>query len=103
MIKRLFWLGAGIAVGVLVVRKVSQAAQAYSPSGLAGGAKESAVGFLDTVRDFVSDVREGMAQREAEINAAFQEGVMMDDWDGWDDEARPDGESRRRAGEEKTE
>ena len=79
MIKQLFWLGAGIAVGVLVVRKVNQTVQSYSPSNLAGSARESAVGLFDTVKDFVADVREGMAQREAEINAAFEEGVMLDE------------------------
>jgi hypothetical protein len=84
VIKRLFWLGAGIAVGVLVVRKVNQTMHAVSPSGLAGNARESAVGFLDTVRDFVADVKDGMAQREAEINAAFEQGVMIDDWDRMD-------------------
>lgn len=86
MIKRLFWLGAGVAVGVLVVRKLSQAAHSYSPSGLAGSAKETAADFVESVRDFIADVKEGMAMREAEINAAFEQGVMMDADGDWDDE-----------------
>ncbi|HLT11691.1 MAG TPA: hypothetical protein VK028_12965 [Micromonosporaceae bacterium] len=95
MIKRLFWLGAGVAVGVLVVRKLSQAAHSYSPSGLAGSAKETAAGFMDSVRDFIADVKEGMAIREAEINAAFEQGVMLDAEDGdWNDEPLRSGPGR---------
>ena len=98
MIKQLFWLGAGIAVGVLVVRKVNQTVQAYSPSNLAGSARESAVGLLDTVRDFVADVRDGMTQREAEIEAAFEQGVMIEDVTGedmYDDDDGMDGVGNR--------
>ena len=79
--RRLLWLGIGLAVGALVVRKVSKAAQSYSPRGLAGSARDSAVGVLDSVRDFVADVREGMAEREAEIHAAFAEGYSLEDYD----------------------
>ena len=39
----------------------------------------SATGFADSVRSFVDDVRDGMAEREAEIHAAFTEGMMLDD------------------------
>jgi len=77
--RRLFWVGVGIAVGAIVVRQVGKAAKAYSPGGLAGSARESAVGLLDSVRDFVADVREGMAEREAEIQAAFEQGIPLDE------------------------
>ncbi len=77
--KRLLWLGVGVAVGVIVMRKVSQTVQAYSPSSLAGSARESAVGLIDSVRDFVADIREGMAEREAEIEAAFAQGVTLEE------------------------
>jgi hypothetical protein len=78
-VKKLLWLGIGIAVGALVVRQVTRAAQAYSPAGLADSARNSAAGLFDSVRDFVADVREGMAVREAEIHAAFEQGVSLDD------------------------
>ncbi|GAA1807610.1 hypothetical protein GCM10009682_31820 [Luedemannella flava] len=84
--KRLLWLGIGVAVGVLVVRKVSQVAQRYSPGGIAESARESATGVLDTVRDFVADVRDGMAEREAQLHAAFDQGVTFEDLDDYDDE-----------------
>jgi len=69
--KRLFWLGVGIAVGAVVVRQLSRTAHAYSPSGLAESARNSAAGLWESVQDFVADVRDGMAEREEEIQAAF--------------------------------
>ena len=85
--KRLFWLGAGIAVGVLVVRRLGRAAHAYSPAGMAETARNSAAGVMDSVRDFIADVREGMAEREAQIKAAFVNGESIpedDDFDSFD-------------------
>jgi hypothetical protein len=79
--RRLFWLGLGIAVGVVVVKQVSRTVQAYSPTSLAGEARNSAAGLLASVRDFVADVREGMAEREDEIQAAFDQGVSLDELD----------------------
>jgi hypothetical protein len=79
VIRRVLWLGAGIAVGVIVMRKASQAMRAIAPSSIAGQARESAVGLVDTVRDFVTDVREGMAEREAQIHEAFERGVTLDE------------------------
>jgi hypothetical protein len=77
--RRLFWLGIGLAVGALVVRAVTKKAQALTPGGLAASARDSAAGVLDTVRDFIDDVRDGMAEREAEIHAAFADGTTLDD------------------------
>jgi hypothetical protein len=36
---------------------------------------------LDSVRSFVDDVRDGMAEREAEINAAFAEGSLLEEYE----------------------
>jgi hypothetical protein len=69
--RRLFWLGVGLAVGGLVVRAVTRKAQAYTPSGLAGAVRESAGGLVDSVRSFVDDVRDGMAERERQIHEAM--------------------------------
>jgi hypothetical protein len=77
--RRLLWLGVGLAVGALVVRKLSQKAQAYTPAGLAQRASASAGSFVESVRGFLDDVRDGMAEREAEIHEAFAEGVAFDD------------------------
>jgi hypothetical protein len=79
--KRLFWLGVGIAVGAIVVRQLSRSAHAYSPSGLADSARNSAAGLWQSVQDFVADVREGMTEKEDEIQAAFEQGVSLEDLD----------------------
>ena len=61
--RRLFWLGIGVAVGVLVVRKVTKTAEAYTPRGLASAVS----GLGDSVREFAADVRLAMAEREEEM------------------------------------
>jgi hypothetical protein len=75
--RRLLWLGAGIAVGALVVRAVTKQARKLTPGGLADSARKSAGGLAGSVRSFVEDVREGMADREEQIHAAFAEGETM--------------------------
>ena len=85
--KRLLWLGIGLAVGALVVRAVTKRAQAYTPGALASSARDSAVNLLDSVRTFVDDVKEGMAEREAQIHEAFAEGVALDDPNGYVDDS----------------
>lgn len=73
MFRRLFWFGVAAAAGVVVYRKLSRTAEAYSPRGIAGSVQESAVGLLDSVREFMADVRNGMAEREEQIHAALAE------------------------------
>ncbi|MEV6633469.1 hypothetical protein AB0M54_22250 [Actinoplanes sp. NPDC051470] len=77
--KRLLWLGAGLAVGALVVRQLTKKANQYSPSGIATSLSESAGGLVESVRNFVDDVREGMAERENEIQEAFAAGELYKD------------------------
>jgi hypothetical protein len=72
--RRLFWLGVGLAAGALVVRKVTKKAEAFTPAGLSTSLQNSAAGLLDTVREFVEEVREGMAERESELYAALAAG-----------------------------
>jgi hypothetical protein len=69
--KRLLWLGAGLALGALVFRAVSRHAQSYTPRGLAAAAADSGRNLVASVRDFVDDVREGMHEREQELHAAL--------------------------------
>ncbi len=84
--KRVLWLGIGLAVGALVVRAISRKAAAYSPSGLAASARDSAGGVVASVRSFVADVRDGMAEREEQIHAAFNDGVALDEFGDFDPE-----------------
>jgi hypothetical protein len=69
--KRLFWLGVGVAVGALVVRKVLKTADSYSPQGLADSARGSLGDLVDSVREFAEDVRAAMAEREDDLLAAL--------------------------------
>jgi hypothetical protein len=83
--KRLLWLGVGLAIGALVVRTLSRKAEAFTPAGIAASVSETAGGLVETVRSFLDDVREGMAEREREIHEAFVEGVVLDgDSEPWD-------------------
>jgi hypothetical protein len=77
--KRLFWLGVGLAVGAIVVRKLSQKTNQFTPSGIAGSLSESAGGLVESLRSFVDDVRDGMAEREREIHEAFAAGELYED------------------------
>ena len=66
-VRRLFWVALGATAGVLVVRKVTRVAQAYSPEGLG----RSAASLADGLRDLADAVREGMAEREQELRIAL--------------------------------
>lgn len=65
--RRLLWLGVGVAIGVLVVRKLGKVAHTYSPSGLAQAAKQQANSLASHCRSFVADVRVGQEQYEQEL------------------------------------
>ncbi len=77
--KRLLWLGVGVAVGAIMVRKVTRKVDQFTPSGIATSLSESAGGLVESLRSFVDDVREGMAEREQEIHAAFAAGELYED------------------------
>ena len=77
--KRLLWLGIGLAVGAVVVRKVTRKANEFTPSGIATSLSESAGGLVESLRSFVDDVREGMAEREGQISQAFAAGELYED------------------------
>jgi hypothetical protein len=77
--KRLLWLGVGLAVGALVVRKLTRKANEFTPSGIATSLSQSAGGLVESMRSFVEDVREGMTEREEQIHQAFAEGELFDE------------------------
>jgi hypothetical protein len=76
--KRLLWLGVGLAVGALVVRKLTRKANEFTPSGIATSLSQSAGGLVESMRSFVEDVREGMNEREEQIHQAFAEGELFE-------------------------
>jgi hypothetical protein len=57
----------GVTIGALVVRRLARTAQSLSPRGIAGSISESVGGLTTAIGDFAADVREGMAEREAEL------------------------------------
>jgi hypothetical protein len=65
--RRLFWIALGAAVGILVVRKVSKAAEAYTPEGMGRSLSTAA----DALRELADAVRAGMAEREDELRIAL--------------------------------
>lgn len=67
MIKRVFWLTAGAAIGIIAVRKVSAMKSAVGPEGL-----NRVVGQLgDSIADFADAFRQGMQERETDLRSAL--------------------------------
>jgi hypothetical protein len=93
--KRVLWLGIGLAVGALVVRAVTKKARAFTPGGIAAGVRDSAGGLAGSLRSFVDDVRDGMHEREEQINAAFADGIAFDADDLTGDYENEEGKHRR--------
>lgn len=65
--RRMFWLALGATTGVLVVRRITRAAQTFTPEGLSSRAG----GIGDKLRAFADEVRAGMAERERELRDAL--------------------------------
>jgi hypothetical protein len=73
-VRRIFWVALGATVGVLVVRKVTKAAQSYTPEGMAKGL----AGIGEGLREMAQVVKEAMDERDAELRLALgvDEGAM---------------------------
>ena len=67
--RRLFWLAMGITIGVLVVRKLSAAAEKLTPQSIAGQLADGLRDLADAISDFGADVRAAAAERELELRA----------------------------------
>lgn len=65
--RRLFWVTMGATAGVLVMRKLSRTARAYTPEGVAEGLS----GLGEGLRELAAAVRESMAERDAELRLAL--------------------------------
>lgn len=68
--RRLFWLALGATLGVLIVRKLSKAAERLTPQGIAESVGNGLSELAYALREFSSEVREAMTGREAELRAA---------------------------------
>jgi hypothetical protein len=71
-VKRLFWLGVGLAAGAYLTRRATEAAQNLTPAGLganlADGLRELGAGL----GAFGAEVRAGMQAREEELTALLE-------------------------------
>ncbi|HWN33379.1 MAG TPA: hypothetical protein VNP03_11570 [Pseudonocardia sp.] len=65
--KRLFWLGLGVATGVIVTRKAAEAAQRLTPAGVGEQVGEGLRELAAAIGSFGAEVRAGMAEREHEL------------------------------------
>jgi len=70
VIRRVFWIALGAAVGVLVVRKAGQVAQQYTPQGIAGNLGGGLASLGEGFREFADAVRESASEREEVLRAA---------------------------------
>lgn len=65
--KKLFWVGIGIGVGVLTARKIGEAKSLASPDGL-----NRTIGrFTDSLHEIADAFRDGMSERETELRQAL--------------------------------
>ena len=65
--RRLFWLAMGITIGVLVVRKLSAAAERMTPGSIGASIADGLRDLADAIGDFGADVRAAASEREAEL------------------------------------
>ncbi len=71
MTRRLFYITLGAVAGVLVVRKLSAAAQKLTPAGMQQSIGGGLGNLADAIRDFGAEVRAGMAEREEELRSTL--------------------------------
>ncbi|MCU1674811.1 MAG: hypothetical protein JWN77_2924 [Frankiales bacterium] len=67
MTRRMFYVALGATVGILVVRKASQAAKRFTPAGVQSSVSGAFGGLGQRFGDFTATVREGMAEREEQL------------------------------------
>lgn len=69
--RRLFWAALGATVGILIVRKLTSTARAFTPAGLTDSLSQSVGGLGEAIRGFADDIKAAMAEREDELMAAL--------------------------------
>ncbi len=65
--KRLFWLGVGVAAGVALSRKAGRAARQVTPAGIADNIGDAISELASALGSFGADIRAGMVEREREL------------------------------------
>jgi hypothetical protein len=70
---RLFWLGVGAAVGVMITRRINSAARHLTPRGFADDVSDALYELAGAIGTFGADVRAGMVERERELHHMVDE------------------------------
>lgn len=76
--RRLFWLGLGVAAGVAASRKTRETVHKSTPAGIAGNLGEAVHELAGALGAFGADVRAGMAEREGQLQDSVQERTGID-------------------------
>jgi hypothetical protein len=80
-VRRVFWVALGATVGVLVVRRMTAAAQQFTPAGVQQNIGAGLSNLGDGLKAWAEAVREGMAEREVELRDALGLDGTNDDID----------------------
>ncbi|OLR91710.1 hypothetical protein [Actinokineospora bangkokensis] len=70
--KRMFWLGVGVAAGVALSRKAKETAHAVTPAGIAGNLGDAVRELAGALGAFGADVRAGMVEREEQLTGEVE-------------------------------
>ena len=91
MMRRLFWVAAGAAAGILIARTLSRKARAFTPAGMSENLARSAAGIRALAREFVDDVLDAAAAKEHEMLAQLEHDQIELDARrrAWADQAEP--------------
>jgi hypothetical protein len=71
--KRLFWVGVGVAVGVAATRKVNELTQKATPAGIGTSLGEGLRELGAGLGAFGAEVRAGMNERSEELYAMVED------------------------------
>jgi len=65
--KRLFWLGLGVATGVVATRRLAELAERITPAGVGEQIGDGLRELAGAIGAFGAEVRAGMTEREREL------------------------------------
>jgi len=71
--KRLFWVGVGVAIGVTATRKVNEVTQKATPAGIGTSLGEGLRELGAGLGAFGAEVRAGMNERSEELYAMVED------------------------------
>jgi hypothetical protein len=65
--RRLFWLGLGVGLGVLIMRRLNRIVERLTPKSMASTMGGAVVDLVHEVREFAGELRQSMGEREQEL------------------------------------